>query len=62
MTTPSDKDCESTLCWYCSGEYPIADAKCTRCGAVNANVDLEGAYQDHLYTQGRVGEPGKLDI
>ncbi len=51
-----------TLCWSCSGSYPIADEKCMHCGAFNANIDANRAYEEHLANQGRVGEPGKLDI
>lgn len=59
--TPDGED-TLTLCWSCSAAYPITEAKCSRCGALNANIDPDGAYEEHLANQGRVGEPGKLDI
>lgn len=62
MTLPSATDGSITLCWSCSREYPIADTKCPHCRSLNANIDPDGAYEEHLYNLGRVGEPGKLDI
>lgn len=62
MTQPASRNSESTLCWHCSREYPISEAKCPHCRSLNANIDPDGAYEDYLHNQGRIGEPGKLDI
>jgi hypothetical protein len=40
----------TTLCWYCDEVFSKTDAACPRCGAANANVDLELANKQ-LYDE-----------
>jgi hypothetical protein len=45
------KSLNTTRCWKCKADYPMKDAKCSQCGASNANVDLDAAQADGFAPQ-----------